>query len=255
MSKSVAIVIVVVLIAMLAGVALLSLTGLTLYNFAIRGARGSGNIVTEEREVDGFDEVSICCGMHLLLEQGDSESVQLEGDDNILAEIETTVKGDTLVIEYKTGLTNVRPSKLVRCYVTMPVVRGVKTSGGSKLTASELATDDFDLSVSGGGSVKIDSLDADVLELSASGGSSVNIGSGTVADQSLKLDGGSNYSGANLKSQTAELNMSGGGDATIWVVDELDVSASGGSKVQIYGTPRITQNTSGGSRIQSMGDR
>jgi hypothetical protein len=255
MSKSVAIIIGIVLVAMLAGLALVSFGGLAAYNFAFRGESGSGNVITETREVADFDEVSVCCGMHLLLEQGDSESVRLEGDDNILDKIKTSVKGDTLVIEYETGLKNIRPTKRVRAYVVMPVVRGVKTSGGSKLTASELIADDFELSVSGGGSADIDYLEADTLTLDASGGGSVNIASGEVDDQSVKVSGGGDYSAADLKSQTAELDAEGGGNATIWVVDELDVSASGGSKVQIYGTPRITQNTSGGSSIQSMGER
>ena len=275
MSRSVGIIFAIVLGVMVAGAVFLSLAGLAVYNYVVRGGPGSGSMATEVRDVSSFDKVSVCCGMHLLLDQGEPANLQLEGDENVLSRIRTYVKGDTLIVDYQPGLWIFRPDRRVRVYVTAPEVRGVDTSGGSSLSASDLATDRFDLSTSGGGSVdiasleadtaslsmsgggraKIESLNVDTLDLSLAGGSQVEVASGETEDQIADLSGGSGYSAPDLKSQTAELNVAGGSNATIWVVESLDVNASGGSKVQIYGAPRITQDTSGGSRIQSLGER
>jgi hypothetical protein len=41
------------------------------------GVRGSGKVATETRQVSGFNEISVCCGMQLLLTQGQEESLEL----------------------------------------------------------------------------------------------------------------------------------------------------------------------------------
>ena len=46
--------------------------------------RGSGDLVTEEREVSGFDELHFSGMGSLIIEQGDEETLIIEADDNII---------------------------------------------------------------------------------------------------------------------------------------------------------------------------
>ena len=60
--------------------------------------KGSGVIVTEDRDVSGFNQVDVSVPVNLLIEQGEGESFEITGDDNILPRIKTEVAGGMLKI-------------------------------------------------------------------------------------------------------------------------------------------------------------
>ena len=68
---------------------------------ACNAVRGSGDVVTETRAVSGFDQVSLSGQGELIVTQGDQESLEIEAEDNIIAVIETEVRGNTLYIGIK----------------------------------------------------------------------------------------------------------------------------------------------------------
>ncbi len=235
------------------GIAMLTVT---LSACAARIVRGSGDVVSEVRDVSGFDEVDVCCGMELILSQGDAESLEIEAEDNILEEIETRVVGDELRIGFRDQYpeTAYRPTRPIRIYLTTPEIRGVEISGGGELDAFEIETDRFDLHLSGGSDAEIDSLIAERFDLHISGGGDAVV-SGQVDEQNLDLSGGSSYAGDDLESNATDVNVSGGGDVEVWTTETLDVNASGGSQVAYYGSPTVDSNTSGGSNVRSLGSK
>jgi hypothetical protein len=75
---------------------------------------GSGKIVTETRQVSGFDKVSVSGGGELIIIQDGTESVTVETDDNLMQYLVAEVRGGTLDLYLeKDHMTNLRPSKLV----------------------------------------------------------------------------------------------------------------------------------------------
>src|SRR3990172_801597 len=62
--------------------------------------RGSGRVATETRQASGFDEIEGCCGMQLILSQGETESLEIEAEDNILPEIVSEVIGSRLSVRF-----------------------------------------------------------------------------------------------------------------------------------------------------------
>ena len=63
--------------------------------------RGSGDIVTEVREVSDFSEVHLEGSGDVVVEMGENESLTVEADDNLLELITTSVRGSRLVIEFE----------------------------------------------------------------------------------------------------------------------------------------------------------
>lgn len=259
MNKSLIAVIAIVVAAMVGGFFFLIIAGLAFFSIT-----SSSVEVVDGREpgvmmrVQDFDQVSVCCGMHLFLEQGPGHSVRLEGDRGELRRIRTIVQDDTLVIDYERGLfgfSNLLRQRPVSVYVTAPTYQVVETSGGSRLFAAQLDVDDLDLHISGGGEVRIEQANADSLDLDLSGGTDMSIGGSSVDELHLSLSGGGDFDGESTRCRTAQVDISGGSRATLWVTDELAVDASGGSRVSVYGMPDIKQNTSGGSRVEPLGDR
>lgn len=218
---------------------------------------GSGNVVTESRPVSKFNSIDVCCGMHLILTQGASESLEIEADDNLLPEIESFVTNGRLVVRFKDNFSGIRlfNTNPIRVKVSAPELVGVEISGGGRLEAAgPIQTTQMALDFSGGSRGVLDNLQADKLAVDLSGGSRIEL-SGISPDQTISLSGGSDYLAGDLQSRTTTLKMSGGGRATVWVTETLNADLSGGANASYYGNPMINQDLSGGSRLQSLGEK
>ena len=217
---------------------------------------GSGTVIREERTVSDFAAVDICCGMHLELTQGAETAVTLEGDEAILAEIETIVRRDQLTVRFRPQF-NLLPrfnSRQVVVSITTPEIRAVELSGGSHGETERLQTDELRVTLSGGSELAITELNAEQLDAALSGGAELSIESGVVTEQRVDGSGGSGYLTADVRSQEVDLDLSGGSQADVWVSRSLRVDASGGSEVTYRGSPTVNQNSSGGSRVRSVGE-
>lgn len=235
---------------------------------------GSGNVVSETRVVNDFDQVAVCCGMKLMLTQGDDIQLRLEADDNILPEIETLVRDNQLTVRFRSnfGPFNFRLSQPATVYLQMPTIRGVTISGGASLTTDKveadhialafsggsqgaittLETQTVDLVTSGGAQTTIETLAVDRLALEASGGGRVTLKGGTVTDQQITVSGGSHYDALAVAGEMAILEASGGSEAKVWVTETLHVQASGGSRIEYTGNPSLDQQLSGGSQLRAV---
>ena len=97
------------------------ITTLILNSCAFSLTQGSGKVVTETRQVSGFDRVALSGIGNLTITQGDKESLKIEAEDNILPRIETTVQNRTLIIRYQNNdwQKNVVPTKPINFYLTV----------------------------------------------------------------------------------------------------------------------------------------
>ena len=62
--------------------------------------KGSGNVITESREVSGFNGVSHTGIGRVTITQGDTESLTIQADDNLMEYITSEVKNDTLELGF-----------------------------------------------------------------------------------------------------------------------------------------------------------
>ena len=122
--------------------------------------RGSGDIVTEERDVSGFSKIDLTCSGDVVLTQGEKDSLTIEGEDNILQYVTTEVRGDTLVLGTEPNI-NLVFSKHLTFYVTMKDVNEINISGSGSVNSDAVETEDLDLSIGGSGDITLEKLDAD----------------------------------------------------------------------------------------------
>lgn len=232
--------------------------------------RGSGKVISETRDVSGFDRVEIHDGGNLYLVQGDSEALEIEAEENIMPYLSSRVVNHTLFLEIddseRRSFITTRP---INYYLTMEDIHGLAISGGGDIEARKITTTDLETSItgggdleigilaadtanmriSGGGNIDIEEMKADLLEMRISGGGDVRIHDGKVGEQRVDVSGGGNYRASDLKSDRASAEVSGGGDLTVWVEDHLDIELSGGGSVYYYGDPTVNSSISGGGDI------
>ncbi len=208
---------------------------------------GSGDLTTKTFDLSGFTEIEARSGFQLELVQSSTFSIEVTADDNVMDYINVSKSGNTLRIRPQWNRSF--RSVTLRAKITMPDLFEIKLSGGSRASISGF-TSSHDLSVglSGGSSVTGDITAGDAY-FDLSGGSQVNL-QGAADDLDVNGSGGSQLELEAFSVNNADINLSGGGRATIHVNGALDVNLSGGSHVTYIGEPTsIDTNLSGDSTI------
>ncbi len=218
----------------------------------ITGIRGSGNVVTEERSVSGFDKVAVSAGMNLYLEQGDKEYLKIEAEDNILQNITTEVNGGKLTIKFKNLLGSVSATEPINVYLTVIDLKELDASSGVVIDSEEINTDSLKINISSGAEGEM-AIKAGSIDVSLSSGSTLKL-SGIVESQKVNLSSGVDYRASDLVSKNAKINVSSGASAKVSVSDNLDVNISSGASVEYSGTPAIVSNISSGGSLKNTGN-
>jgi hypothetical protein len=108
-------------------------------NFSLRQVRGSGNVVEETRTVSGFDTVVLKGIGNIYIEQGSSEGLRIEAEDNLIEHMEIEVVGDRLEIDFD-NVINLRPTEPINFYVTMIDVESIQLLGSGNINARPITT-------------------------------------------------------------------------------------------------------------------
>ncbi len=236
-----------ILIAMLFGACNLSVD-----NVNLNVERGSGNVITQPRNVSNFDKVTLNGIGDVTVIQGSPEKLEIEAEDNILPYIQTTVENNTLMINFEKKA--VIPTKPIKFRLTMPNIHSLETQGVSNITAPQIKTDQLKLGISGTGNIEIDDLIANSVTVNVGGAGNLTT-NGQVDSQKVTLSGAGNYDGENLQSKSAIITITGLGRVVVWVTGTMDVTISGTGGVDYYGNPQISQQISGLGRINHKGNK
>lgn len=210
---------------------------------------GSGNVVTETRQVEGFTKIQADGMMDVYLEQG-PYSLKIEADDNLMQYLTSELKGDKLVIS--TSNKHLTYERL-RFYISAPILNEINSNGAVQINSSrQLGFNDLTIENSGAGKMDLD-IQAQNLKIDNSGATNCIL-RGTVENLAIKMSGAGSIDAENLVAQNAKLNVSGAGTIRTHAVQELDVKISGAAKVSYKGNPNISQRISGAAKVSSIED-
>jgi len=234
---------------------LILLLPLLLNACGILTVRGSGNVLTESRDVHDFDRVVISLTSELLLTQGEQESLAITADDNLLRYIESEVRDRTLYISPLRNNEEISPSQPIQLKLSVKEIVALDLSGIVSAKAGNIVTAGLDIDVSGLSTLQMGSLETQKLTVYLNGSTKVELtGPGEVVEQKVVLSGSNIYFAPELRSQLVNINASGPNDATVWATDFLNIETSGIGNVDYYGSPQVTQSGSGNIRIKSLGN-
>jgi len=214
---------------------------------AVAGVRAD-----ETRPVSGFHGVSNSGSIKVEVTLGNTESVRLTGDDDLIDEIETVVENGILKIRYKNQRrTEGRQWGTVTAYVAARRLDALSQSGsGSIIVSGRISGDELNGALSGSGSL---TFDADVAECNASiSGSGRITVNGKAERTNVTLSGSGRFSGEKLKSGSASLQLSGSGNIFIYAENQLNASISGSGNVHYSGNAQTNVRTSGSGRLRKM---
>ncbi len=213
---------------------------------------GSGNVITQDRPVTGFNAVQSSGSFDVYLSSGSSQSVRIEAEDNLQPYIETSIDGSELEIDTKDGY-RLRPNKPVKIFITSPDFNRVRLSGSGDIISQNQITgnDKIELGVSGSGNIKVN-LDAPAVDAEMSGSGNINL-SGQAKKFEGSLSGSGNIMASDLKTEETSIRISGSGNADVFASAKLNVRVTGSGDVRYKGgAEQVSSNITGSGSVKKM---
>ncbi|UCD63324.1 MAG: DUF2807 domain-containing protein [Candidatus Zixiibacteriota bacterium] len=192
-----------------------------------KGIKGSGDLVTEERDVKAFTKIKSSGSFDIFVTVGSEQSVSVTFDDNLIEYIITEVRGKTLKI-YSDESINSRHD--CRIEITAPSLESVRLSGSGDVEVVNLDQDFFEYSVSGSGDMRAE---------------------GKVMNLEVSVSGSGDIDTRELEAQDAVVTVSGSGDVRVYASQSLDARVSGSGDISYYGDPDdVSSRVSGSGSIK-----
>ncbi len=189
---------------------------------------GSGNVISETRNVSGFDAVVLEGSGDVNVAFGSEESVVVESDDNIVPLIETTVQNGKLVIGIK-GNTSITTQKGIHVNITMKSMQGVSLKGSGNIKVSSLVGKNVSVDLSGSGTITME---------------------GTADSVDISLPGSGNIYCDGLKARSATVSLNGSGNISVYASDSLDATLRGSGNIRYSGNPaQVNKSVTGSGTV------
>lgn len=210
--------------------------------------KGNGTVTIEQRDVLPFNGVRISGGFEVVLNQGETYTVSIETDENLLENVTTEVHDGILEIQTTGHIGDFSKMKVV---ITSNEYNMVNTSGGVSLSSgTQLSGKSLEVKASGASKVNLDLL-MESVHTDFSGAGDVTL-SGEAGITTVDISGAGKLKAFDLKTHEMSISISGAGYAEVNTDQKLDVNVSGAGKVRYKGNPtEIKENISGAGVIDA----
>ncbi|MDQ1920965.1 head GIN domain-containing protein [Massilia pseudoviolaceinigra] len=215
--------------------------------------QGSTIVKRETRALGHFTGVALSLPAKVEVRIGNTESVSIETDDNLLPLVETVIENGTLQL---------RPNKRNLSFKTrhMKIVVQAKSldhisiGGSGSIDADALRGDKVSINVGGAGSIVLKGIEADHAIIAVGGSGSLTSGPGSLDNVSIMIGGSGDVNIGKVKARNAKISVAGSGEAIVWVSDGLNTSIAGSGDVKYYGSPTVSKSTAGSGTTRRLGD-
>lgn len=193
--------------------------------------RCAGSAVCAERVIDlsqydNIRSVDFDVPGNLEITQGDSNSLRISADDNLLDRLTHDVrKGELILGTPKGGFTTRNP---ITYHLTLTNPEKVRMSGVGKVHIQDINLPEFSCTVTGCGSVEV---------------------SGRATKQTVVCTGVGTYNAEKLRTEDTTAVVDGVGSVHVHAAETLDVSIKGIGDCYYSGNPRVKSRNTGIGRL------
>lgn len=196
---------------------------------------GNGKVRDEKRDISNINTVKTSGSIDVEINSGDNYSLTVENDENLIPYIVTEVNNGVLDIHYKNGYSIMNDHAKV--IVTVPTLDKIITSGSGDISTNGVikSANEIEMNTSGSGNIKAE-IDAPSVKVSGSGSGDIEL-SGRTKDFNCRISGSGDIKCSNLKSENADIHVSGSSDVHVFASVSLKVNVAGSGDVYYSGNP------------------
>jgi hypothetical protein len=215
---------------------------------------GNGQLKKETRNVEAFSGLASLGAIDVQISYGNSKSITLEMDENLLSYIETNVENGKLTIKPKKNINIKSPSKMI-VRVSMTKVTSLQESGSGNISGDGAFYNDgkTSIAISGSGNIKFGFDSFKQLDLSLSGSGNMNFKNGKSENIDAHISGSGNIDCSNISSNEVVAQISGSGDIKVNAKNNIDAKISGSGNVFYKGNSvNIKSQIAGSGKVVKM---
>ena len=187
---------------------------------------GSGKLQKERRDVGSFNSISTAGAFNLEIVCQKPQSLEIEGDDNLLPLVSTEVSNNVLHIR---NLRSYSVSEPITIKISLPDLAGISASGAGTIEVSGLKNEKFEIDASGAPAIKA-SGETKALSIDASGAGKIDM--------------------HKLRAARVVVDSKGVSKVEVYAAEQLDVTVSGPSHVIYQGDPVVKQTVNGPGSVE-----
>lgn len=210
--------------------------------------KGNGQSTTQERSVSETSKIKTSGSFDIHIIEGNSFSVKVQADENLMPYIITENKDGFLNIHAKEGY-NLSSHDKMLVTVTTSRLEELALAGSGNATGEGRFTggDHLKVSIAGSGDIKLD-VNTPQIESHIAGTGNISL-SGETRKSKIEIAGNGDYKAGDLKSEDVEIHIAGSGNAGVFADHNLDIHIAGSGDVIYKGDPSITQEIAGNGKI------
>lgn len=208
---------------------------------------GKGPIVEQELDLANFERISLGISADVIVKHGDSQSISVRGQQNIIDNLLTQIEDKTWRIRFDRPI---RRSQGLKILITLPHLSGARVSGSGSIESEDTwQAISFYSGISGSGNLQLN-VQAEDLTSKVSGSGNINLG-GSSKEYYIQISGSGNVRATELTAENCQVRISGSGDARVGVKESLEVRISGSGDVIYSGRPKVSSKISGSGSLSS----
>ena len=196
------------------------------YAAKMHGVTGSGVRKVEKRELSSFTSISTDGAFEIDVVCQQSQTLEIEGDDNLLPMVSTEVSNGVLRINNVGSYSTRTPMKIK---ISVPNIEGISANGAGTIEVSRLKNDKFDIDSNGAPTIRV---------------------SGETKELEIDANGAGKVDAHKLRASRAEVDSKGVAKVEVFASDVLNVTISGPSQVIYDGDPEVNQTVNGPGSVK-----
>lgn len=212
---------------------------------------GSGNVVKQKRTVEPFNQLEIYGIFNVFLSQGETESVTIETDENLLNVIQTESQNGKLTVKWKDG-TTIKQSSKVNIYITLKKIDTLLMQGVGNIESSTMLNlENLSMGISGTVNTSLH-LNCSKLKASNSVVGDIII-KGEVSEASIENEGVGNLKAFDLIVQKLSIKNTGVGNVEVRAEEEIIIDSSGIGNIFYKGDATVKEiKATGIGKVQKV---
>jgi hypothetical protein len=225
---------------------------------------------TEKRTLGAsIREVELAGPINLTLRQGTSASLEVRGEQRLLANVDTTVDGNTLHIGPRGIL--LRHRQPIEVTLVLPTLERLTVGGNGQHSVSGFSGDSIELNVDGSAGLRFHGRYREITaalhgtgEVELTGGNADRVSADVKGSGHMTLVGGARELSADvagsgeldarhLRAEQVELEHQGSGSSAVYASKRVQVAMTGSGNITVYGNPdnrAVSRNGSGSVSFQ-----
>jgi hypothetical protein len=226
---------------------------------------GSRLVATEKRPLGAsIATVELSGPINLTLRQGLAASLEVRGEQRLLANVDTTVEDGRLHIGPRGIL--LRHRQPIEVTLVLPTLEHLNISGSGESTVSGFSGEQVDLNVDGSAGLRFNGRYREIVaglrgsgEVELTGGNSERVSAevmgtgrmtlvGASRELSAEITGSGELDARHLRAENASLTHNGSGSSAVYASKNVSVEMTGSGDVTVHGNPdhrEVSRNGSG----------